>query len=214
VTVFARLAALDCPPHADLALALAAELYGVEAVLALSELDALGDGMAAARGRSPAEQLAECGRETAARIAARVRPGEVDDLRLDRVLAQGLGDPVCWAIACVAGAERAGIPLGIVADEDAHVLVAHRELAVRLVVEPQAPDAPIAAARLPAGDLTWRCGHETALMLLDRMVARATRAGRLDDAVRAADLRLALPLDDTTLDRLRAERDRLGARLN
>jgi hypothetical protein len=214
VIPFARLLAAGCPPQGGLALALAAEFHAADLEAAEAALGELSDGMAPARGLPAHEQLAHCARETAARLVARVRPGAVEDLLLDRVLAQGVGDPVCWAIACVQAARRAGIPLGIVADEDEHVLVAHRQLETRLVVEPQSPDVPIDAGRLPAGELTWRCAHETALMLLDRIVTRASRTGRMHDALRAAELRLELPLDDATLALLREEREGIAARLN
>jgi hypothetical protein len=211
---FAELASAGCPPHGALALALAAEFHQVDLAGAESVLGELTDAIAPMRGAPALEQLAHCGREVGARLAARVRPGALGDLLLDRVLLTGAGDPVCWAIACVHAARHAGIPLGIVADDEDHVLVAHRDLEPPIVLEPSAPSVPIDAARLPAGDLTWRCSHQTALMLLDRIVVRGTRAGRHGDALRAAQLRLELPLEEATLDALREERDALYARLN
>ncbi len=215
MTAFADLASTGCPFEGRLALALAAELRAVDLEAADAVLGSIADGFAAARGLPPIEQLAHCAGDLAGRLTARVRPGAVDDLLLDHVLATGAGDPVCWAIACVEAARRAGIPLGIVADGDEHVLVAHRDIDAPLVVEPQAPARPLLASELPTvGDVTWRCGHESALIALDRLVVRAVRAGRLGDALRAASLRLELPLDDATRDRLRAERDAVARRLN
>lgn len=211
---FAELASAGCPPHGSLALALAAEFHQADRAGAEGVLGELTDAIAPIRGAAAFEQLAHVGREVGGRLGARIRPGALDDLLLDRVLLTGAGDPVCWAIACVHAARHAGIPLGIVADDEDHVLVAHSELDAPYVLEPSAPLAPIDAARLPAGDLTWRCSHQTALMLLDRLVVRATRAGRHGDALRAAQLRLELPLEDGTLDALRDERDGLSARLN
>jgi hypothetical protein len=211
---FAELASAGCPPHGTLALALAGEFHQADVAAAESVLGELTDAIAPLRGEAAVDQLAHVGREVGGRLSARVRPGRLDDLLLDRVLLTGAGDPVCWAIACVHAARHAGIPLGIVADDEDHVLVAHRDLEAPLVLEPSAPMAPIDARRLPAGDLTWRCSHQTALMLLDRVVVRATRAGRHGDALRAAALRLELPLEDDTLDALRHERDGLSARLN
>src|SRR4051794_11424172 len=177
-------------------------------------LRSLRDALAPLR-RSPArEQLAGAGALVGARIGARVRPGRLEDLLLDRVLVTGAGDPVCWAIICVHAAEEAGIPLGIVADEEEHVLVAHRELEAPYVLEPLAPLAPLEVERLPAGDLTWRCSHQVALTLLDRILARAERAGRHGDALRAAQLRLELPLDERTIDALRDDADGVAAKLN
>jgi hypothetical protein len=214
VNRFVELASAGCPPHGTLALALAGEFHRVDGRDAQTVLDELADAIAPLRGAPALEQLAHCGREVGARLGARVRPGVFDELLLDNVLRTGLGDPVCWAIACVHAARHAGIPLGIVADDEDHVLVGHTALEAPMVIEPQAPMHPIDAARLPAGDLTWRCSHETSLMLLDRIVVRAARAGRHGDALRAAQLRLELPLRDDTLNVLRDERDAVAARLN
>jgi hypothetical protein len=51
-------------------------------------------------------------------------------------------------------------------------------------------------------------------MLLDRIVARAQRAGRHGDAIRAAQLRLELPLDEATIALLRDDADGVAAKLN
>jgi hypothetical protein len=214
VLPFARMAADGCPSHAALALALAAEFHDADEGAAASVLTALTRELAPLREASPLEQLAGAGELVGARIGARVRPGHIEDLLLDRVLVTGAGDPVCWAIICAQAAEGAGIPLGIVADEEQHVLVAHSDLAAPYVIEPMAPMSVIDARQLPAGDLTWRCSHQVALMLLDRIVVRAQRAGRHGDAVRAAQLRLELPLDDDTIDDLRDDADGVQARLN
>jgi hypothetical protein len=214
VTSFARLAADGCPSHAALALALAAEFHAADEAAAEAVLASLRAGLEPLREASPLEQLAGAGELVGGRIAARVRPGRLEDLLLDRVLVTGAGDPVCWAIICAHAAEQAGIPLGIVADEDEHVLVAHREIEAPYVVEPMAPNRPIAADHLPAGELRWRCSHQVALMLLDRIVARAQRAGRHGDALRAARLRLELPLDEATIALLRHDADGVAAKLN
>jgi len=214
VTRFARLAADGCPSHAALALALAAEFHDADEDAAETALASLRADMESLRDRPARDQLTGAGELTGARVAARVRPGRLEDLLLDRVLATGTGDPVCWAIICAHGAQEAGIPLGIVADTDEHVLVAHRDLAAPLVVEPLAPTRPIAADRLPAGELSWRCSHQVALMLLDRIIARAQRAGRHGDAIRAAQLRLELPLDEPTIAALRDDADAIAAKLN
>lgn len=211
---FARLAADGCPSHAALALSLAAEFHDADEVAAEAVLASLTAALVPLRDAAPLEQLAGAGELVGARIGARVRPGRLEDLLLDRVLVTGAGDPVCWAVICAHAAEQAGIPLGIVADEEDHVLVAHRELEAPYVLEPLAPAVPLAADRLPAGDLRWRCSHQVALTLLDRILARADRAGRHGDALRAAQLRLELPLDDRTIGSLRDDADGIRARMN
>jgi hypothetical protein len=214
VIPFARLAADGCPPHFALALALAAEFHDADEAAAEAVLASLRVGLEPLREAAPLEQLAGAGELIGARIAARVRPGRLEDLLLDRVLVTGAGDPVCWAVICAHAAGQAGIALGIVADEEEHVLVAHRAIDAPYVIEPMAPNRPISAERLPAGDLSWRCSHQIALMLLDRIVARAQRAGRHGDAIRAAQLRLDLPLDESTIDSLRDDADGVAAKLN
>lgn len=211
---FARQAADGCPSYAALALALAAEFHDADAEAAEAVLLSLRAGLEPLREAGPLEQLAGAGELIGARITARIRPGRLDDLLLDRVLVTGTGDPVCWAVICAHAAEQAGIALGIVADEEEHVLVAHRDLEAPFVIEPMAPTRPIDADRLPAGDLSWRCSHQVALMLLDRIVARAQRAGRHGDALRAAQLRLELPLDDATIASLRDDADGVASKLN
>jgi hypothetical protein len=214
VIPFARLAADGCPSHAALALSLAAEFHAADEAGAETVLATLAAALAPLReARAPA-QLAGVGELVGARIGARVRPGRLEDLLLDRVLVTGAGDPICWAVICVHAAEQAGIPLGIVADAEDHVLVAHRELEAPYVLEPLAPAVPLEAERLPGGDLSWRGSHQVALMLLDRILARAERAGRHGDALRAAALRLELPLDERTIETLRDDADGIRARLN
>lgn len=211
---FARLAADGCPSHAALALALAAEFHPPDERATTIVLGELRDALAPLRDAPALEQLAGAGQLVGGRIGARVRPAHVEDLLLDRVLLTGTGDPVCWAVICAEVAREAGIPLGIVADDEEHVLVAHRELNAPHVLEPMAPRTPIEADRLPAGELRWRCSHQVALILLDRIVARAQRAGRHGDALRAAQLRLELPLDEPTIETLRDDADGVASRLN
>ena len=45
-------------------------------------------------------------------------------------------------------------------------------------------------------DLLWRCAHETAATILDRIAERAERAGDLALAIAARALTLSLPLED------------------
>jgi hypothetical protein len=56
--------------------------------------------------------------------------------------------------------------------------------------------------------------HETALRMLNNLVATYTKRLRLDDAIVAARLRLALPVPDAERVRLEEELVALQARLN
>lgn len=214
MTAFARLASTGCPSPAALALAMACELHDADIDGAIAGVRRLADGLADLRDASPEEQLEHAGREVGAAIRARVRPASVEDLLVDHALVDGAGDPVCWAMICLSAAGEADIPLGAIADDEGHVLVAHRRLRRPLVVEPLAPDVLLDARELPSGELRWRCSHQLTLMLADRFVARATRTGSHGEALRAARLRLDLPLDDATREALAAECDRIAARMN
>jgi hypothetical protein len=62
--------------------------------------------------------------------------------------------------------------------------------------------------------LTWRCAHETAGLLLDELEPRWLAQGRLDRALRAAELRLCLPFDDNGKRVAQRKLRRVQARLN
>jgi hypothetical protein len=63
-------------------------------------------------------------------------------------------------------------------------------------------------------DLTWRCAHETALCLLDAIVAGAIRPNDLSTALAASALRLALPLEEGGRDEVAEAHAKLLGRLN
>jgi hypothetical protein len=70
-----------------------------------------------------------------------------------------------------------------------HDVVAHLGALPPLVVAPTALEAP-----LPRCGLRLLCAHESARRVLDELICACLGVGDLAGAVRAAGLRLALPL--------------------
>jgi hypothetical protein len=206
MTSFAFLAATEAPAHDDLAFGLAAEL-GCPAGAAPARLGELAAAMP--RGADPHAEL-----EALRAVAAELRPSPGGALLLPLVLAGGGGHPAAIAVAVAAVAARAGIRAEPIGAPDGRLFVAHvADLDPPLVIDPAAPERLIDGRSL-AVDLSWRCAHETALSLLDEIVARAMRPNDLSTALAASALRLALPLDGPGRDRVAEAHAKLLARLN
>ena len=62
------------------------------------------------------------------------------------------------------------------------------------------PSGRLLDGRTLGVDLEWRCAHETAATILDRIAARAERTGDLPLATAARALTLTLPLEDDSRD--------------
>jgi regulator of sirC expression with transglutaminase-like and TPR domain len=202
---FALQAGCSCPPHAELALALAAEFRDVDVVAADHELDALAARIGDVARLSRAEQLDLC----AAAVAAELRPAgpawRTDDLFIDVVLETRRGHPAVLGAICVEAGRRAGVPLGIVGARG-RWLLAHPRLEDDRLVDPRG--GRVLRASQLTGEPRWRCAHQLALVLLDEVCRRARVAGDLTRAIHAAELRLALPLDERGVS---SQRDALGA---
>jgi hypothetical protein len=212
LTPFTVQAGRTCPTHADLAFALAAEfrppLPGAEGAL-----DDLARGLLPARTGPPEEQLACCAETVAARLAPRdLQWTGIHDLLLDRVLKDGSGHPLALAVVCVEAARRAGIGLGVVAG-GAGCFVAHPVLGEPLLVD-VARGGRVVEATGRTDDIGWQCSHQVAARILNRIGERAERTGNVAWALRAAELRLALPFARPVLDDLRHALGHLRARMN
>jgi regulator of sirC expression with transglutaminase-like and TPR domain len=141
---------------------------------------------------------------------------------LDLVLERGHGLPIVLSVVYVETARRAGIALDGVglpghyvvgqfpADGGRPVLLDPFAGGVRLAAAQDAaePDLRSAAALRPWG------AHETALRMLNNLVGAYTRRNDLGRAIRAAELRLELPLERGLAAALAAELRGLRARLN
>jgi hypothetical protein len=60
----------------------------------------------------------------------------------------------------------------------------------------------------------WRCSHQVTFATLRELIERQLRVGDLGGALRAAELRLQLPLEGWVSERLNVELASMRARLN
>ena len=215
---FAELAAAPDPPLDALALALAAEFRDVDADEAVAELDDLGAELAQAATRTPKTPLAEA-QACAALLAAThgfTGDGEhydhPDNSMIDLVLTRRRGLPILLSVVYVEVARRAEIPLAGVG-LPGHFVVGHFGVAPPLLLD------PFAGGAIVEGDVgqellrPWG-PHEIALRMLNNLVAAYERRADLGAAIRAAELRLALPVQAPLRPHLETELLALRARLN
>ena len=208
---FAVQARRGCSTPCNLALALAAEFVPVRPARSDRALDELAVSLVGARDGDPVGQLHALAQLAGAHLEAVVLSTAIDDLLFNRVAPDGAGHPLLLAVACSEAARRAGLPVGIVAGADG-AFVAHRELAEPLLVD--AARGALRDARTLRSPVSWQCCHQVAARILNRIGERAERVGHLCWALRAAELRLALPFEAPTRERLEADLRRIRARLN
>ena len=204
-------ASRGCSTPCNLALALAAEFVPVRPARSDRALDELAVSLVGARDGDPVGQLHALAQLAGAHLEAVVLSTAIDDLLFNRVAPDGAGHPLLLAVACSEAARRAGLPVGIVAGADG-AFVAHRELAEPLLVDPAR--GALRDARTLRSPVSWQCCHQVAARILNRIGERAERVGHLCWALRAAELRLALPFEAPTRERREADLRRLRARLN
>ena len=212
---FSSLAAAADAAEEELALALSAELRDTDREGALARLDRLGEELSAIASGDP---------ETEARAAGELLGGihdlhgdqdEYDNPRnsmLDLVLERRRGLPIALSVVYVAAARRAGIPLAGVG-LPGHFVVGHFGASPPLLLDPfrrgvrVETDAPRQLLR------PWT-PQETALRMLNNLVAAYAKRMRIGEAIVAARLRLDLPLPDEERSRLELDLRGLQARLN
>ena len=192
-------------------LALAAEFVPVRPARSDRALGELAVSLVGARDGDPVGQLHALAQLAGAHLEAVVLSTAIDDLLFNRVAPDGAGHPLLLAVACSEAARRARLLVGIVAGADG-AFVAHRELAEPLLVDPAR--GALRDARTLRSPVSWQCCHQVAARILNRIGERAERLGHLCWALRAAELRLALPFEAPTRERLEADLRRLRARLN
>ncbi len=213
-----RFAALATAPDArveDLALAIAAELRGdVDRDAALAALDVLAaDVLDAVAGRTdPEAQLEALAGTLHDRHGLIGDTDAYDDPQnsfLDLVLERRLGLPITLSVVYVAVAHRAGIPLagfGL----PGHFVAGHVGVAPPLLIDPFAGGTRVPT---PTGSRPWTA-HATAMRILNNLVGSYRRRGDVGGAIRAAELRLALPAEGGERQALEVEARALRARLN
>jgi regulator of sirC expression with transglutaminase-like and TPR domain len=210
---FRELAHNHAPTLDRLALAIAAEFRDVDVKRALSHLDELADELVAVG--SPLQQ----GDAIAALIGGRygfvgndADYDHPDNSMLDLVLERGLGLPILLSVVYEEVARRRGIPLHGVG-LPGHFVVAHFGADPPLVYDPFAGGERIELEAPPELVRAWR-PQETALRILNNLVASFGKHGDLMSAIRAAELRLELPMEVETYTELEAELRSYRARLN
>jgi transglutaminase superfamily protein len=214
---FETLAAYPDPPVEELALAVAAELREPDRDSTLVQLDRLGEQLAvlAGGGGGPDLEAWACAEVLGGRhglAGDREDYDNPDNSMLDLVLERRRGLPIALSVVYVAAARRAGIPLAGVG-LPGHFVVAHFGASPPLVLDPFGGGV-LVEVQAPARLVRPWTPHETALRMLNNLVAAYTRRSRLGDAIVAARLRLALPLPDDERARVEQELVALEARLN
>ncbi len=212
---FATLAALPDPDLGRLALTMAASFGEVDAPTALEELDRLGEAL-----RATAPASAEEGIESCRRVLGIDNGfvGERDDYdhprnsMLDLVLQRRRGLPILLSTVYIEAGRRAGLPLAGVG-LPGHYVVGHFGANPPLLLDPFAGGIRIVSEVPPELARPWTA-HETALRMLNNLVGSYERRGELGFAIRAARMRLDLPLADAARQSLAAELRALQARLN
>ena len=211
---FARLAADPAARMGALALALAAEFRDVDEAAALTRLDELGAEVraAAAETRDELGAIAMVLGGEYGFAGAREEYDHPDHSMLDLVLERRRGLPITLSVVYVETARRAGIALDGVGLSGHYVVGQFRRGAGPVLLDPfagggrtQAPD--------PSEVRPWGA-HETALRMLNNLVGSYTRRNDLGRAIRAAELRLELPLEPVLHEALLAELRGVRARLN
>jgi regulator of sirC expression with transglutaminase-like and TPR domain len=214
---FPELAADPAATLDQLALALAAEFRDVDEAAALARLDELAADVADAA--ATMNELDALGQVLGARhgfTGAADEYDHPDHSMLDLVLARGRGLPIALSVVYVATARRAGIALDGVG-LPGHYVVGQFPSGggVPVLLDPFGGGVRIEVAPPAAepGIRPWGA-HETALRMLNNLVGSYTRRNDLGRAIRAAELRLELPLERGLAQMLVAELRSLRARLN
>ncbi len=212
---FADLAAQPDPPLDRLTLALASEFRELDANAALVELDLLASELAAAvAGAGPRDEVVALREILGERHGF---SGDRDDYdnpensMLDVVLERRKGLPILLSIVYVEVARRVGADLAGVG-LPGHFVVGHFGQVPALLLDPFAGGTELAIeGQIPIRP--WG-SHETALRMLNNLVGSYLRRHDLSRAIRAAEMRLALPLTDSDAVPLATELRSLRARLN
>jgi regulator of sirC expression with transglutaminase-like and TPR domain len=216
IAPFTELAHRPDPPIDELALALAAEFEDVDADAALARLDGLGEEVAAAHagGHGPSAGIDALREVLGVRhgfCGERERYDHPHNSMLNVVLERRRGLPILLSVLYVATARRAGIALEGVG-LPGHYVAGDFATSPPLLLDPFAGGAPL-QPRSPRDVRPWGA-HETALRMLNNLVASFGRRADLMRTIQAAELRLALPLDQAVEEELHMELGALRARLN
>ena len=216
---FKTLAEQPAPPLDELALALATEFRTADCDGALTELDRLAAELRElAASPSPEEQAEAC------RVLLGERHGftgdrdeydHPDNSMLDLVLERRRGLPILLSVVYAEAARRAGINLGGVG-LPGHYVVAHFGARPPLLLDPFSGGATVSNVAPEVAAIYVRpwSAHETGLRILNNLTSAYCSRADFTRAMRAAELRLCLPLDESTRTALTAELRSLHAQFN
>ncbi len=199
-----------------LALAVAGELGVCDAEGAYERLERLGLEIAEVCGGegSPRAELdavvAVLGRRHGF-VGNRENYDDPDNSMLDRVLARRTGLPILLSIVYVEAARRAGIDLGGVG-LPGHYVAGHFGEDPPLLVDPFAGGERLEIAG--AVSVVRAGAHQTVLRVLNNLVGSYRRRHDINRAIRAAELRMALPLGETQAAALGLELRSIRSALN
>ena len=213
----------DLAPSADatldlLALALAAAFRPVDAVRALATLDGLGAEVVSVLDRSVRTPGTEALALSHVLGTVHGFAGDTEQYdrpensMLDRVLERQRGLPILLSVVYIEVARRAEVPLAGVG-LPGHYVVAHFGGSEPLLLDPFNGGAEVRGDAPSALVRPWS-PHETAMRMLNNLVPAFRRRGDFTRALRAAEMRLALPAAIDEHARVRAELVTLRAGLN
>lgn len=208
------LAVTGCPPHAELAASMAGAFHQVDAALVDDALDHLAAHLAPVPA-DPVHALQAVAKlwheDVLPQVAEDAGAVDLNCLFIDRAMG-GLGaHPLIQAVLAIEAGRRCGMPLGLVSNGSDHC-VAHTKLEEPVVV--RACTGQLADGGMLAPVLRWRCAHEACALLLNEMERRLLCCNGLDQALKCAELRLHLPLEDSAVQKAQAQLAGVQARLN
>ena len=192
---------------------MAAEFRPIDAPATVAQLDALGAELhSALRGLGSARAQAHA---LSAVLGARhgfegdsKRYDEPENSMLDLVLRRRRGLPILLSVVYIEVGRRAGLQIGGVG-LPGHFVVGH------FGADPPVLMDPFHCGKV-LGEQPVKCWrpHEIALRMLNNLVGSYERRGDMARTLRAAEMRLELPLESAVRDKLETELRGLRARLN
>ena len=215
-SVFAALAATPAVRLDHLVLAMGAELSDdVEADWALAELDRLGAELAPLAGGGAEAEAEACRQLLGERHGFEGDDEDYDDpdnSMLDLVLARRVGLPILLSTVYIEVARRAGIALDGVGLAG-HFVVGHFGSDPPLLFDPYGRGQALRSGVDPAQVRRWG-PQEMTLRMLNNLAGSYERRGDVGRAIRAAELRLLLPLSASLRADLEVSLKSVRARLN
>jgi regulator of sirC expression with transglutaminase-like and TPR domain len=219
IAPFAEIAGDSAATLDVVALALAAEFRDVDTPGAMASLDALGAELSQAAEQTSGTPEAEaivCREVLGGNhgfLGDQAQYDRPDNSMLDLVLARRRGLPILLSVVYVEVARRAGIELAGVG-LPGHFVVGHFAAVPPLLLDPFNGGATVTTAAAAGLVAPWSA-HQIAMRMLNNLVAAYERRGDLGSALRAATMRLELPVAEPELhDVLKAELRAIQARLN